>query len=187
MSKRKEPWEECPNVWKTPASYFQWIRGQMRLAWKRHPVKLKFIRLNSIKAPVGKRNASGLRNIVKAGECAHCHRPFRLAALQVDHIEGAGSFRSWSDFGKWMHGLMHVCINDLQFMCKQCHDTKTYAERHSISYEAAAKEKRVIKWLKDTPTKEQVLYLTSMEMPHNNAKARRNSYRALLVGGNKHG
>ena len=40
LSVGKEPWEQCPDVWKTKAMFFQWMRGQMRRAWSRHPVKV---------------------------------------------------------------------------------------------------------------------------------------------------
>lgn len=153
----------------------------MRLAWKRHPVKLKFIRLNTITAPVGKKNAAGLRNVVKAGRCNHCGRAFRKDALQVDHISGAGSFTGWDSFEQWMHSLMHVCVADLQYMCKRCHDTKTYAEKHHMEFIDALREKAVIKWLKDTPTPEQHRHLSLMGLPHSNAKERRNSYRSVCI------
>jgi hypothetical protein len=145
MSKRLEPWEECPEVWATQAQYFQWMRGQMRKAWSRHAVKNKFVKLNTFTAPIGRIvKKTGKPMMIQAGKCACCGETFKKALLQVDHIHGAGSFRGWDDFEQWMRGLMHVCVADLQFMCKPCHETKTYADTHGLSFEDARLEKIVI-------------------------------------------
>lgn len=174
----KEPWEECPEVWKSQSAYFQWIRGQMRKAWSRHPVKNKFIRANRFKAALGKKgpkNPDGM--MVWCGVCNDCHGTYTMRKLQVDHINSAGSFRGWDDFTTWMMGLMHINVDGLQFMCKECHDTKTYADKHGLSTEAAVIEKHVIWWCKHTSVDAQKLFLQLQDLPLNNAAARRSSYR----------
>lgn len=177
----KEPWEECPEVWPTQAKYFEWIRGQMRRAWSRHPVKIKFINANRFKAALGKKgpkNPDG--KMVWCGVCAHCHGTYTFKQLQVDHIHGAGSFRGWADFTEWMMGLMHINVDGLQFMCKQCHDTKTYADTHDLLFEDAEIEKQVILWLKSIPVSYQHEYLARFGFPHHNEPTRRTSYRRVL-------
>lgn len=172
----KEPWEECPEVWKTRAAYFNWIRGQMRRAWSRHPVKNKFIRLHRFKAPLGKKgpaNPNGKE--VWAAKCACCTKTFKQNLLQVDHIDAAGSFTSWQDFNVWMMGLMHINVKGLQFLCKKCHDTKTYADKHDMTFERAAIEKQVIAFGK-LPLKSQIRKLRNYgfgEAALSNVKQRR--------------
>ena len=179
----KSPWRECPEVWKTQAAYFNWIRGQMRRAWLRHPVKIKFININRFKAPIGKKGPANPKGkMVWAAVCAQCDWTFPTSKLQVDHVHGAGSFTGWEDFEIWMRGLMHINVAGLQFMCKVCHDTKTYSERHEISYEQAVIEKEVIAFTK-CPTSWQIVTLKALCLPHNNAKVRRESYRAHLLHG----
>lgn len=181
MGKKLEPWEECSDVWKTKAAFFNWMRGQMRRAWARHPVKVKFIRDNRFKAPLGKIvKATGRPKEVWAGKCACCGETFRTSDLQVDHIESAGSFKGWEDFEQWMHGLMHLSCADLQYLCKICHDIKSYAERHNISFDAARLEKEVIKFKKlDSHAQCKQLKLLNIE-PAPNSKGRVEQYRTYV-------
>ncbi len=178
----KEPWQECPEVWKTQAAYFNWIRGQMRRAWSRHPVKNKFIRLMRFKAPLGK---SGPKNpdgqMIWCAKCACCDETFKQTKLQVDHIDAAGSFKGWNDFSEWMMGLMHINVAGLQFLCKMCHDTKSYADKHGMTFERAALEKEVIAFTKWSIAKQDRL-LAEFTVTHcTNAKQRRAAYTALLL------
>lgn len=181
MSK-KEPWEECPDVWKSKAAFFNWMRGQMRRAWSRHPVKIKFINSKRYKAPLGKviDKKTGEPKLVWAGTCECCGGTFTTKQLQVDHISGAGSFQGWDDFEEWMHGLMHLCCSDLQYLCSACHDVKSYAERHNIGFAAARLEKEVIKF-KKLSAKQQVAMLVSLDkLPGENAGVRVEQYRSHL-------
>lgn len=154
-----EPWEECKDVWPTQAAYFNWMRGQMRRAWSRHPVKVKFIKLNTFMAPVGRiLKTTGKRKKVKAAKCAHCQQTFPVNVapkqIQVDHITAAGSFKGWDDFTTWMQGLMHISLDDLQFLCTTCHGVKSYAESNNMTIEQAAIEKRVVAFGKLTAAKQ---------------------------------
>ena len=40
---KKQPWEEFPDIWKTKAAFFAWLRGGLRRAvWEKYPPKIKF-------------------------------------------------------------------------------------------------------------------------------------------------
>lgn len=176
------PWEECPEMWPTQASYFQWMRGQMRKVWCRHPVRNKFIRLNQFKAPIGRViKKTGKRQEILAGKCCCCGNTLPKGELQVDHKDAAGSFKGWYDFELWMHGLMHVCVADLQWMCTKCHAIKSYADRWDLTFDEAALEKRVIAF-SNTTAKEQIACLGQLCPGHTatNAEQRKDVYRNYL-------
>jgi hypothetical protein len=152
-----QPWEQLPSVWKTKAAYFQWLRGQMRKAWSRHPIKVQFKKSKSFLAPKGKLTdkKTGLPKMVKCQTCACCGGTFRDAETQVDHIIQAGSFRDWDECQIWMMGLMQVNFEGLQVLCKVCHDTKSYAETNHCTFKEAQANKSYIAWNKVTPIPEQ--------------------------------
>lgn len=182
MSKKKEPWEECPDVWPTKAAYFNYLRGCLRLAWKRHPVKIKFLNESRFKAPIGKQidKKTGQPKMVWAGTCDCCGGTFRTGNMQVDHREGAGSFRGWDDMTAWVQGLMRVNIDDLDYVCKPCHEIKSYADKEGLTFEEAVLEKDVIKFknLKATPQKRKLTKLGIT--PAGNGEQRVQQYREYI-------
>lgn len=162
MTNKLMPWEQLPDVWKTKAAYFQWLRGQMRKAWSRHPVKIAYAQSRRVKAPVGKQidKSSGKPKLVWALPCDQCGGSFPQSNVEVDHIVRAGSFKSWEDCEQWLMGLMQINFAGLQLLCKPCHRIKSYAETHSLSFEDAAAEKAAIAWMKESTPKYQALFLT---------------------------
>jgi hypothetical protein len=180
------PWEQLPDVWKTKAAYFQWLRGQMRKAWSRHPVKNAYKAERRVKARVGKRvdKLTGLHDEVWALPCDQCGYTFPQGLVEVDHIIQAGSFKEWADCEAWLMRLMQINFAGLQLLCKPCHSIKSYAETNKLSFEDASLEKRCIAWIKSTDTVDQQQFLI-----HNggfdakevtNPKGRRACYRAYL-------
>jgi len=174
------PWEQLPDVWKTKAQYFQWLRGQMRKAWSRHPVKIAYSKSRRVRAAVGKKRdkITGVRQSVWALPCDQCKRVFPQAEVEVDHIIQAGSFKDWTDVERWLKGLMLINFSSLQLLCKPCHRIKSYAETHNLSFEDAGAEKAAIAWLKATDVDEQKQYLMDRGYDDqlNNAKERRAAY-----------
>ena len=146
--KALEPWEQCPDVWKTEATFFQWMRGQMRRAWSRHPVKVSYMHANRERVPLGRKTTKNPKGMVWGCRCEQCHELFRQTECEVDHIEGAGSFRNWGEFEAWMIKLMHINWNGIRIVCKKCHKIKSYAERYDLTIEEAALEKDVIAFTK---------------------------------------
>jgi len=156
------PWEQLPKVWKTKAEYFNWLRGQMRKAWSRHPIKNEFKRKMRVKAPMGKLidKKTGLPKIVACQVCVQCGETYREGDTQVDHINPAGAFQNWEDCQTWLMGLMQVNFSSLQMMCIECHATKSYADQYGYSYEEAEAQKAWIAWDKETEIAEQKDLLT---------------------------
>lgn len=157
------PWEQLPKVWKTKAMYFQWLRGQMRKAWSRHPVKIAYKNSRRTREAVGKKldKSTGKPALVWALPCDQCGFVFPQGEVEVDHIIRAGSFREWEDCEHWLMSLMQISFDDLQLLCKPCHKIKSYAETHNMTFGEATAQKAAIKWLKDNTPAQQIKFLLS--------------------------
>lgn len=57
--------------------------------------------------------------------CALCKQHFKRAELAIDHIEPAGSLKTWADFLGFVKRLF---FNPCQALCEQCHAAKTKRE-----------------------------------------------------------
>jgi 5-methylcytosine-specific restriction endonuclease McrA len=186
MSERPEPWEYLPEIWSTKAAYFTWLRGQMRRAWSRHPVKVQYQKSRRVRANVGKQRdkLTGVRKEVWALPCDICGGVFPQTEVEVDHIVRAGSFRNWEECEQWLRSLMQITPDDLQLACKPCHKIKSYAEHHGISFLEARAEKAAIEWQKECPpdTQKKVLLTLGVDaIDVSNAKKRRAAYVAVLL------
>lgn len=177
-----EPWEQCPAVWKTKAQFFQWMRGQMRRAWSRHPVKVAYMHQHRKRVPLGRKTVKNPQGLVWGCQCEHCKQEFKQTECEVDHIDAAGSFKGWEDFEAWMMKLMHINFDSIRIVCKTCHRIKSYAERTGMTFEEAKLEKEVIAFTKDTVA-QQVRFLTMARVDMTtctNAKQRRAAYKQHL-------
>ena len=174
-----EPWEQCPDVWKTKAAFFLWMRGQMRRAWSRHPVKVSYMHEHRKRVPLGRITTKNPKGLVWGCECEHCHKDFKQTECEVDHIEGAGSFKGWEDFEAWMHKLMHINWDGIRIVCKGCHRIISYAERMKLTFEEAKLEKEVIAFTKQ-PVSKQSGMMHLIGSGATNAKQRRAAYKKYL-------
>lgn len=188
LDRKLMPWEQLPDVWKTKAQYFQWLRGQMRKAWSRHPVKNAYKMSRRTRAPVGKKinKLTGSPQVVWALPCDQCGGIFPQSFVEVDHIMRAGSFRDWDECEQWLMGLMQINFASLQLLCKPCHKIKSYAETHNMSFEEAEIEKKCIAWLKVVSVPQQIKFLLGQGFfkdDVSNAKKRRACYKTYLQEG----
>ena len=177
-----EPWTQCPDVWKTKAQFFQWVRGQMRRAWARHPVKVSYMHNHRERVPLGKKTVKNPQGLVWGCRCEHCNNLFKQTECEVDHIEQAGSFKDWKDLEKWMVKLMHINWGSIRVVCKTCHRIKSYAERTGMTFEEAKLEKEVIAFTKLSITRQYSLLDLGGVAPTDatNAKQRRAAYKKHL-------
>jgi hypothetical protein len=148
VAQGKEPWDCCPDVWKTKAAFFAWMRGQMRRAWSRHPVKVSYMHNHRERVPLGRKTAKNPTGLVWGCRCEHCNQLFKQVECEVDHIEAAGSFKGWEDFEAWMIKLMHINWDSIRVVCKECHRIISYAERTGMTFEEAKLEKEAIAFSK---------------------------------------
>jgi len=176
----KEPWEQCPDVWKTKAQFFQWMRGQMRRAWSRHPVKVAYMAQHRTRVPLGRKTTKNPKGLVWGCQCEHCKQEFKQTECEVDHINAAGSFKGWHDFEAWMTRLMHINFDSIRVVCKGCHRIISYAALTGITFEEAKLEKEVIAFAKGSVT-QQCNELFSLNIGEcTNAKQRRAAYKKYL-------
>ena len=109
------------NTW-TTARYFSFIRSALRRAWTKYPVRYQV--MNKVRQPY-----TGADKRTKwVYPCAHCSLLFKATEINVDHIKPAGSLKCYEDLPKFISTLF--CEEDnLQVLCKQCHDIKTKQEK----------------------------------------------------------
>jgi len=139
----KEPWEAFPDIWKTPAAFWAWVRGGIRGAvWKRYPAKLDWKRDQMVPPPDGYTGRAK-----SLGKCHYCGEMFSASSLEVDHVEMAGSCNSWETAGKFLQNLLNTNGNWV-LACKPCHKVKSYAERSGVPFEDALAEKWAIAFMK---------------------------------------
>ena len=182
--KELEPWEQCPEVWPTEAAYFNWIRGAMRKAWCRHPVKVSYMNLHRFKATLGRVTFKAPEGqMVWATHCETCGKLKEGGETEVDHIVRAGGCKSWEEFNPWIKSLLHINHASLAIICKTCHRIKSYAEQHDLTFEEAKLAKKVIAFMKQ-PAAKQLDWLTKKGTytieEISNAKGRKAAYTRYL-------
>lgn len=138
----KEPWEAHPEIWKTQASFFTYLRGGLRLIWSRYPAKLAWKKAQMSDPPRGYTGRAK-----KLGLCHYCNGIFPASNLEVDHVLQAGTCNSWDTAANFLKRLLDTNDNWV-LACKPCHKVKSFAERSGKSFEDALIEKRVITFSK---------------------------------------
>lgn len=157
MSDKESPklWEKYPHIWKTESSFLSWVRGGIRRGmWNKSPVKLEFINLNRrrIKNP-NERSAKRFPE-VWGGTCELCKGEFLTSQLDVDHVEGNHSLKKLEDIQTFVEAIVLVTLEDLQLLCKDCHNDKSYADKHGVSLQEAKATRQAIAILKTKRDKE---------------------------------
>lgn len=152
------PWMVLPSVWKTEAAFLAYIRGGIRRSlWNRSPIKIEFINKNRFKIP--NPNPKAAIKMVWGGTCALTGVTVPLKFLEVDHKVGNHSLRSLSDIQSFVEGIVLVTLDDLQFVTKEAHKIKSYAEKQGCSFIEAVAHKKAIEMDKQ-PVKKVVDFLT---------------------------
>lgn len=177
------PWNETKK-WKTKSNFFQWLRGQIRKSiWQSYVPKNEFKASKLIAVTPEIRAKHNLSNQVKkVGQCVYCNNWFAASKLQVDHIEQAGKLTSEEDILPFIKSI--ACMkSNLCLACEPCHKIKSYSERFDISFEDAAIEKALIRYMADTSTERQKQVLRDHNKPMATEKVRRDSLRQLIKAG----
>lgn len=144
------PWKEHAKIWPTEAKFMSWVRGGVRAGlWKKHPVKLEFLKANTVMMPNTNPRSMKRFPMVKAGRCALCKEMHAAKEIEVDHLKGNHSLRSMDDLRAFIEAMIMVSFGDLQLVCKTCHKIKSYAEKQGITFEEARAEKLAISLIKE--------------------------------------
>ncbi len=171
MSSVIEPWEHEGSIWKTQAAYFSWMRGQIRRSlWSRNPIKNYIKRQAAIPAPAGHRAK-------KVIQCEFCQKYHAQSKIEVDHIIPAGSLKEWADVGPFMERMLNP-TGGYRLLCKPCHKTHTYAEKHNMSFAEATIAKQVMRIMK-RPASAQIQYMKGQGIY--NEEDGKNSYKRRIA------
>ena len=176
-SVKLEPWEAYPDIWKTRAAFFAYLRGGLRLIWSRFPGKLNWKKSQMTTVPPVGYTGRGK----SFGKCYYCRNMFNASALEVDHVSQAGTCNSWETAQEFLHNLLD-CNDNWVLACKPCHKVKSLAERNGSSFEEALIQKQVIEFMR-RPVKEIVAFCqengyTSSSLK--NAKSRREAVTTIF-------
>lgn len=118
MPKKTPPFENW-SEW-TIARFWSFVRSALRSAYNRYPPKYELLKQNRVKV-TGKRHKWEYT-------CAKCKGKFLQKDISVDHIRPVGTLRDYSDLPMFVRNLF-CSIDDLQLLCKNCHQEKTNHER----------------------------------------------------------
>jgi hypothetical protein len=170
------PWLHKNSPWKTEAAFWAWLRGGLRNGvWNKHPLKLEFIKEHRERIPGKKEGTTRW-----GGRCNLCRGLFGQNELQVDHVEGNVSLRSWLDVLEFVQHM--ASPGELQPVCKACHKAKNLADRNGTSFEEALIEKETIAICK-LPTKDVLEFLkqNGYNGSTKNAKERREGVKNVIT------
>jgi len=103
----------------TEAGYIGFIRSGLRSKWVRWAGRYKALQAASRPA-VGRAARSRFEY-----QCACCKGWFLQSQVEVDHLIPCGKFTTLDDLPQWV-GRLFCEPEDLQVLCKVCHNDKTY-------------------------------------------------------------
>lgn len=112
MARKTPPFPEYED-W-TTARFFSFIRSGLRQLWSRWPPKYKVL------AEARRKSQSENKRLKWEFLCASCGFYFPQKEVQVDHLEDAGTLRSFEDLPGFAQRLF-VGEDKLQVLCQSCH------------------------------------------------------------------
>lgn len=152
----KEPWGEG-TPWKNSVAFFTYLRGCLRKAWSRNPIKHDLLKAERKQIPNPKAGQrKGAKETVWGCKCAMCGNDYVMADVQVDHIVEAGTLTCTEDIQGFVERLLYVTKDDLRVVCKECNSALAYASKHDMSFGRALAVKQAIKL---ENTKQDLTYL----------------------------
>ena len=137
MSEERDGWDD-PFFNGSKSKWLNHCRSALRKQWTRYAPKIQFMQANRFRMSVG-RFKNGRKKSVWGAECNICKGSFPMKQMQVDHIEPAGEMKGLEGMGEFASRLF--CHRDnMQFLCKTCHNFKSIADRWDITYEEAVRD-----------------------------------------------
>lgn len=168
-----EPWIEAPHLWKTKAAFFLYLRGALRRAvWEKWPPKFEF--KNALCKPPPPEYTGKART---GSYCALTGKWVGKSAAEIDHIHGHVSLQDWDDV---LPFIQHLCASkdNMQYVDKEAHRIKSYADRMGITFKEASAIKQAIAICKAKQDRE---FLAAQGIvPASNAAGRRKQIEQIL-------
>ena len=138
-----------------------WWRSAVRQMFSNSVFYRKYIEYMS--TLVKNENARSMKRypMVKRFTCAICGEQFGSGGIEVDHLEGGNTNKSFSDAESFIKAIMFATPDDVQILCKDkhkvvnkkktlvsfgCHSLKTYVDMYGGTLEQArvVKEHKII-------------------------------------------
>lgn len=155
------------------------LRSSVRSVWKMHDVKVSYLMKQSY-ADIDPNTRT--KWLV---DCEICGQPFKTSEVQIDHIKGEHSLKTFEDLIPFAQSILGVSHDDLRVLCIPCHEAVTYMERYGVTLEEAIEEKVVIQKINQTVSTQkselQGLGYTAKDISNNDK--RRDAYRECLKKG----
>lgn len=150
------------------------VRSSIRKAWMRSPTKLAYLYSKTL--PDMDDNTKTKWKI----QCECCKSFFKINEVEVDHKHGNHSLLSIADFENFFNKILMVGFDDLQILCKNCHDIKSYSEKFNMTLEDAEIEKKIIEICN---SKNDKTWLEERNIiPSKNISSRKAQIREILKG-----
>ena len=158
------------------------VRSAIRSAWMKSDVKLAFLYSKTIPDMDPNTRTKWLY------KCEICEKLFRENEVECDHRTGHHVFTKLEEFETYFNNILMVSADDLQILCKDnpkkghtgCHSIKTLSESHSMSFEDARVEKKVIEICKKKASEIDVWLKSHNVVCSKNSNARRDAVRGVL-------
>lgn len=160
-------------------SFYTYLRGCLRSAWSRNPIKHNLIKAKRKQIP--NPNPRGRKETVWGFDCEVCNETFVMSQCQVDHITPAGSLQEKKDIQGFVERLLFVTEDDLRVVCKGCNSILAYSDKHGVPIQEARAIKQAIEICKTKKDKDWLLE-RGIEPASNAAKRRVQIEKELLSG-----
>ena len=180
----KKPWLHKGSPWKSEASYWSWLRGQIRRIWSKYPIATNFKNSMCRKATKADKLKYSLHPSTKLiGQCQQCKRWYAKSKLQIDHITPSEGCTSYETAHSFLDHNTMVGPEDLQLLCTECHKIKSHADNKGLSIEEAKEDKKKIAFFKQDlgDIKRQLKELGATEEDLKNAKTREAFYKRRVM------
>lgn len=159
------------------------VRSAVRKAWQFAPTKLSLLNKSALHVsdvPKELHPPKLTGNSKWLYKCNICEKYYIQSRVQVDHIIGEHSLKSYEDMVGFTKAILDVSWDDLRILCIECHSIATYSERYGVSMEEAKSLKEVIAITK-LPVVKQRKWLTERGVkPASNQEKRTDQIKKLL-------
>lgn len=174
-------WKWPLSPWKSRSAWMNWLRGNFRKAWSRHPAKIAVLQAQRKKIPNPNPSSVTRFPTIWGADCSCCLGTFPLsggkkekqgkATIQVDHINQAGTFREVTDIQGFVERMFCVGVEDLRLVCSDCNKTLAKAFEDGTTFEEAKIEREAITIIKAKKDREWLI--EQGLLPKSNQKLRR--------------
>ena len=159
------------------------VRSAVRRAWMRCPTKLSLLAMSAVhvddvpKHLLPKRLTKNTKWLYQCGIEGTYHIG---SDVEVDHVEGEHSLKSYDDMVGFTKSILDVSWSDLRILSKQAHAIVTYAERYGMTYDEAKREKGVIAIINSGVAKQKEFLKKNGVTPASTIDKRREQIREVI-------